>query len=189
MVLFLETSLNLERAMKGFVLRVERPFYVFSLQLAKLKECMGGSFSVEKRKLGFPIVLRISRGKLVLMGEGEVGDWIVGKDGVLGRVSAKSGKLILVDTPFSEDFSVQVLLEKDGVRYQGRLIGGSPPLVDVSEEASLLSFDVFLSETEDFGLVLNRMGRGYMGKIVGRKGNLWILGRLPDFEGLEVVGK
>ena len=177
--------------------RVEEAFwpvekYFFSIRgwTDSVGSCAVKSGGVRIEKERISSVSKINLGEILIKGRGEKGDLVIDKDGkILGVVEKSFGRWVLVRTPLSENFKMFVSVTNGKTEIEGELIGGDPPLVRIPENLNLKGWRVFISKSVMLGGYIRRFGKGEMGKIVGRKGNFWMMEPNAGYNGLVIVEK
>ncbi len=177
--------------------RVEEAFwpvekYFFSIRgwTDSVGKCAISSGGVNKEKERILSVSEISLGEVLIKGKGEKGDLVIDKDGrILGIVQRSFGRWVIVETPLSEDFKMFVSVMNDKMEVEGNLIGGDPPLVRVPENLDLNGWKVFISKSVPLGGYIRGFGKGEIGRIIGRKGDFWMMDPTAVHRGLVIVGK
>ncbi len=176
---------------------IERAFwpmerYFFSIRgwTDSVGRCTVSSVGARREKERILSVSKISLGEVLIKGRGEKGDLVIDKDGrILGTVQRSLGKWVLVETPLSEDFKMFVSVMNGKREVEGNMIGGDPPLVRVPESLDLVGWKVFISKSVPLGGYIREFGKGEIGKIIGRKGDFWMVKPTAVYRGLVIIGK
>jgi len=189
-ILFLENAFFLQRYYAFASLKTQIP----SLLLRRKVDTFLSCIKTHHKTLNYDEPpngesLNLNRGILIVSGEATPGFLVLNNEGtIIGKVIKSERGIIYVATPFSKFFSMNVTLEGTP-SYEGRLVGGVPPLVEVDRDVDADGMKVWISESEKWGLYLRSKGEGYLGKIRGRSSNFWILDYKLPRGPYKVVGK
>ena len=169
---------------------VEKYFFSIRGWIDSVKTCAVNSSGVKREPEEIMSVSRISSGEVLIKGRGKKGDLVIDVNGrILGIVDENFGNWVLVKTPLSEKFKIFVSVTDGKEILEGELIGGDPPLVRVQEKIELKGWKVFISKSVSLGGYIREFGKGEIGKIIGKKGDLWIMKPNAGYKGLVIVGK
>ncbi len=166
--------------------------YFISLRgwIDSIGKCVINSHGVKSQRLQVSQASKVESGRILVKGKGRKGDLVVNKDGwIVGKVEKSWDNWVLVDTPLSDNFRMEVSVIKNNIQVVGKLIGGDPPLVKIPEDLNVKGGLVFISESEELGGYMRRMGRGEVGKIISRKGDFWMMKPTSKYEGLVILEK
>ncbi|MCD6449064.1 MAG: hypothetical protein J7L34_00970 [Thermotogaceae bacterium] len=189
-ILFLENAFFLQKYYIYISLKSQIPSLLLKEKTDTFLRCVRSKKNtIETDTPSYGEPLKLENGILAVSGEATPDFLVVSRSGVIvGKIIKSERNVFYVATPFSALLSLDVTLEGSPA-YEGRLIGGFPPLVDIGRNANVNGRDVWLSKTEDYGFYLRNKGEGYLGKIKGKYSNLWIIDyKLPKGP-FKVVGK
>ncbi len=189
-ILFLENAFFLQKYYIFISIKTQTPSLMLKEKVNAFFRCIkthNKTLNYERPSDGKP--LNLNKGILTVSGEATPGFLLLSDKGeIIGKVIKSEKGIIYVATPFSELFSMNITLE-GSPSYEGRLIGGVPPLVEVDRDVNVDGMKVWISESEKYGLYLRSKGEGYLGKIKGKSSKLWILDyKLPKGP-YKVVGR
>ncbi len=167
---------------------VERYFYSLSGAISSFGNCVRnpGKIPTEKPR---PFSALSKKGSVMLVwGKGKKGDLLIDESGrVIGIVEKSLDGISLVETPLSPSFKLMVEVEKDGIFFEGKLIGGDPPIVEVPDGTDLEGGKVYISRAEKVGEQLREKGIGEIGEIIGKKKEGWIMMPHPPSGGMVIL--
>lgn len=169
---------------------VEKYFFSIRGWVDSVKTCAVNSNGVRSESERILSVSKVSLGELVIKGKGKEGDLVIDSDGrLLGIVEKSFQRWVLVKTPLSDNFKMFVSVTDGKKEVEGELIGGDPPLVRIPENMNLKGWRVFISRSEDLGGYIRGFGKGEVGKVIGRKGDFWIMKPTSGYRGLVIIEK
>ncbi len=162
--------------LKGWAFILKSSVYTFKDIIIGLPRCFSHSVTSVK-EVPSGTVLGTWNGSVVVKASAKEGDVVVGKSGIfVGFVTLSLRNTVLVSTVLDDRLTLNVeVLSEGGIGIEGVLKGGYPPLVEVPEGIDVTGWGVYISRSEDLGFFLRNMGFGYVGKIVGREGDLFVL--------------
>ena len=187
-LILLESIIPFSGRIRESLWKVEKYFYSLSGAVLTFGNCVRnpGKIPSEKPK-PFSALLK-KGGEMLVWGKGERGDLLIDGNGrVIGIVEKSWDDISLVKTPLSPSFKLMVEVEKNGVFFEGRLIGGDPPIVEVPDGTDLKGGKVYISRAEEMGEQLREKGIGEIGEIIGREKDGWILMPYPPGDGMVIL--